>query len=308
MIGAIHRPQRRTRTPCSTRPSTPLGLKRVLIGLRLRCKRRVEQHVVDGEERRGERPVDDAGDQFGPEQPHPARDLAEVDHPVLVEDRIGGEVAERAAVEAVIDVGIGPELGDHDLELGANRNTIRARRRRSRRAGGPAHRGASFAASCARRSRRSRRRSQIDAAVAERADSGHRQKARAAVVGRKIGAISERQAQPGDDAARRSLADRDRRALSRPKNGGVPSALPMIVVSSGKRTAPPSGPTMQRVRGRGSPRAGRAQDERRNKDEAHEQRAVDRAFDEARAPMLPDSSRTRGGRPPSQSSTTPVIR
>ena len=38
--------------------------------------------------------------------------------PVFVEDRIGGEVAELAAVEAVVDVGVGPELGDHDFELG----------------------------------------------------------------------------------------------------------------------------------------------------------------------------------------------
>ena len=37
MIGAIHSPQRSTRTPCSTRPSTPLGLTSVLIGLKLRC-------------------------------------------------------------------------------------------------------------------------------------------------------------------------------------------------------------------------------------------------------------------------------
>ena len=36
MTGAIHKPQRNTRTPCSTRPSTPAGLKSVLIGRKLR--------------------------------------------------------------------------------------------------------------------------------------------------------------------------------------------------------------------------------------------------------------------------------
>ena len=118
MIGAIHKPQRNTRTPCSTRPSTPLGLTRVLIGLRAPLQRRIEQHVVDREQRRRERPVDDAGHRLRPEQPDPARDLAKVDHPVLVEDRIGCEIAELAAVEAVIDVGVGPEFGDHDLKLG----------------------------------------------------------------------------------------------------------------------------------------------------------------------------------------------
>ncbi len=43
--------------------------------------------------------------------------------------------------------------------------------------------------------------SEIDAAVAERADRSHREKARAAVVGSKIGAIGEREAEPGDKPA-----------------------------------------------------------------------------------------------------------
>ena len=36
MIGDIHRPQRITRTACSTRPSSPPALNRPLIGRRLR--------------------------------------------------------------------------------------------------------------------------------------------------------------------------------------------------------------------------------------------------------------------------------
>ena len=80
-------------------------------------QRRVEQNVVDREQRRGERPVDDARHRLGPEQPDAARDLAEIDRAVFVEDRVGGEVAELAAVEPVVDVGIGPELVDHDMQL-----------------------------------------------------------------------------------------------------------------------------------------------------------------------------------------------
>ena len=43
---------------------------------------------------------------------------------------------------------------------------------------------------------------EIDAAVAQPPDSGHRQKAHAAVVSGKAGEIGERQAETGDDPAR----------------------------------------------------------------------------------------------------------
>ena len=257
MIGAIHRPQRSTRTPCSTRPSTPFGLTQGLDRPQASLQRRVEQHVVDGEERRRERPVDDAGDRFRPEQPDPARDLAEVDHPVFVEDRIGGEVAEPAAVEAVIDVGVGPELGDHDLKLGrveipAERAGDEAAEQEAQRIEAPALQLPPLA-----RRRRSRRR-KPDRRRRSRAPrprpspgSARRHRKRQGRRGRRArGRVRRRPRAP-------ARADRDRRALSRPKNGGVPSALPMIVAPSGKRSAPPTGPIEERSRDRGSsPRPG----------------------------------------------------
>ena len=111
-------------------------------------QRRIEQNVVDREQRRGERPVDDARHRLGPEQPDAARDLAEIDRAIFVEDRIGREVAELAAVEPIIDVGIGPELVDHDVELG--RVEIPAERARDQAAeqNAQARRAASFAAFC----------------------------------------------------------------------------------------------------------------------------------------------------------------
>ena len=42
---------------------------------------------------------------------------------------------------------------------------------------------------------------EVDAAVTERADRGHREKARAAVVSRQIGAVGEREAEPDDKPA-----------------------------------------------------------------------------------------------------------
>ena len=51
-----------------------------------------------------------------------------------------------------------------------------------------------------------------------------------------------------------------------------------------------------------------AQDERGDQDEAHEQRAIDRALDEARSANGSQTASKRGGRPASQSSMTPVNR
>jgi hypothetical protein len=45
---------------------------------------------------------------------------------------------------------------------------------------------------------------EVDAAVTERADHGHREKARSPAVSREIGAVREREAEPGDKPARGS--------------------------------------------------------------------------------------------------------
>ena len=46
MTGAIHRPQRSTRTACSTRPSTP-SADQLLDRPQASLQRRIEQDVVD---------------------------------------------------------------------------------------------------------------------------------------------------------------------------------------------------------------------------------------------------------------------
>ena len=164
-------------------------------------QRGIEQNVVDREQRRGERPVDDARHRLGPEQPDAARDLAEIYRAIFVEDRIGREVAELAAVEPVVDVGIGPELVDHDVQLGrveipAERAPDQAAKQNAQRVEPPAWQLLPLAAdhaSCVE--------GEVDAAVAERADRGHREKARAAIVSRQIGAVSEREAETDDKPA-----------------------------------------------------------------------------------------------------------
>ena len=50
----------------------------------------------------------------------------------------------------------------------------------------------------------SRAECEVDTAISERANRGHYEKARAAVVGREIGAISERKAKPDNKPAHRS--------------------------------------------------------------------------------------------------------
>ncbi len=137
MIGAIQRPQRITRTACSISPSAPLRAEELAERLQRAVEQRGQQHEIDREQRRGERPVDDARDRFRPEQPDAAGDLAEIDRAVFVEDRIGDEIAEPAAAEAIIDVRIGPEFVDDDVDLRPRRNTSRSRPRRRRRAATP---------------------------------------------------------------------------------------------------------------------------------------------------------------------------
>ncbi len=253
---------------------------------------RVEQHVIDGEEGRRERPVDDAGDRFRPEEPHPARDLAEIDRSIFVEDRIGGEVAETAPVEAIVDVGVGPELGDHDLELGrveipSERAGDEGAEENAQRIETPAWQFRPPAAQNAPAVE-----NEIDAAVSKRADRGHHKKARSPVMGGKIDEIGERQAKADNRPAREASrivigaaepAEERRRAVGAAEDRRAQGKKERSAKRADDQHAAPE----DRLRAR------RAQDEGGDQNEAHEQRAVYRALDEAGPPMLPNRLETR---------------
>ena len=133
---------------------------------------------------------------------------------------------------------------------------------------------------------------EIDAAVAERPDRGHRQKALAAVVSRKVRAVGEREAEARDNPARRpariaigglETAEERRRPVG--------AADDRLGQRKGERAAERA--DEERVAVEDRRRAGRAQDEGGDENEAHEQRAVNRAFDEAGSPMLPSRVKAR---------------
>ncbi len=127
---------------------------------------------------------------------------------------------------------------------------------------------------------------EIDAAVAQGPDSEHREKAVAAVIGGEVGVIGERETQPGDDAphgrpqvaiggakpaeeGRRSIGAADDGHGEREQERAKQRARDERVSADQRRDAR------------------RAQDEGRDEDEPHEQRAIDRAFDETGAPVDP---------------------
>ena len=266
-----------------------------MIGLRTPLQAGVEQHVVDGEEGRRERPIDDAGDRFRPKEPHPARDLAEIDCSIFVEDRIGGEVAEPAPVEAIVDVGVGPELGDHDLKLGrveipSERAGDEASEQEPERIEPPARQLRPPAAQNAPAVE-----AEIDAAVSKRADRGHRKEARSSVIGGKIDEIGEREAKadnrPPREASRIAIgapepAEERRRAVGAAEDRRA----------QGKKKRAAEWADDQHAAAQDRLRAPRAQDEGGDQNEAYEQRAIDRALDETGPPMLPNRLETRRAR------------
>ncbi len=113
-------------------------------------------------------------------------------------------------VAAVVDVGVGPELCDHDLELGGIE--IPAERARDERAEGRAKRIEAPALQFGPLSDADPRgvEAEVDARVAERADRGHGEEARPAVVGGEVRRVGEREPKAGDDSARRARGGRDR--------------------------------------------------------------------------------------------------
>ena len=223
---------------------------------------------------------------------HPARDLAEIDRSVFVEDRIGGEVAEPAPVEAVVDVGVGPELGDHDLELGrveipSERAGDERAEQEPERIEPPAWQLRPPAAQNAPAVE-----GEIDAAVSKRADRRHRKKARSPVIGGKIDEIGERQAKPDNRPAREASriaigapepAEERRRAVGAAEDRRAQGKKERAAERADDQHAAPE----DRLRAR------RAQNEGGDQNEAHEQRAIDRALDEAGPPMLPNRLETR---------------
>src|SRR5208337_5316558 len=113
-------------------------------------------------------------------------------HAVVVENRIGGEVGEAAAGRAIVDIGIGPELGDDDLKLGrieipAERACDAAAEPDSERIEPPALQPGP----CPRPDAPGVE-GEIDAAVAQGADSEYREKAVAAVIGGEVGVVGGR--------------------------------------------------------------------------------------------------------------------
>ena len=117
MTGAIQRPQRSTRTACSTSPSKPRALTSCFRGDSEREKTAASTEEVDGEERRRDAPVDDARQRFVEEQPDAAAARPEVDGAELVEQRVDGEGLDAPPRVDVAEVGVGPELGRHDGDL-----------------------------------------------------------------------------------------------------------------------------------------------------------------------------------------------
>ena len=136
---------------------------------------------------------------------------------------------------------------------------------------------------------------EIDAAIAEGAEAKHRKEPGAASVSSEIRGISECEAQSGDNApqGRSGVAVRGfepakkRRRSVRASHDGR---------AERKEEYPKQRSREQRVAV--EDRAGRrqSQDRRGDQNETDEQRAVDRAFDETRAPVIPDGVEAR--RPP----------
>ena len=105
----------------------------------------------------------------------------------------------------------------------------------------------------------------VDAAISERADRSHRKKARAAIVGSKIGAVCEREAETDDNPAHRSSriaiggaqpAEERRRSV-----GAAHDRL-----AEGKEERAEKRANDQRAAVKQGRRAGRAQDQGRDQD------------------------------------------
>ena len=297
MIGAIHRPQRITLTASSTSPCAPAPENRPRIGLRLRSRIARQEDRVDREQRRGERPVDDARKRLGVEQPHAAGDLAEVDHAVLVEDRIGDEVAERAAGEAIVGVRVGPELVPHHrdlrrVEIPAERAGDEAAEQRAEPVDARALHAPALAVDDPRQVEQ-----RVDAGVSESADDEGPAEARQRIGVDEIADIGPPAAAADDDSARpgaqiaiggAQAADERRRAVGR--------ADQRLRQREGDRAGDRRDDA--RVGEREGDHAADAQRRRHGENEQHEHAAVDRAARRAAAEIGAHAGERR--RPPAE--------
>ena len=262
------------------------ALSRPLIGRRLRSISADSSTKLTPNKRRGDRPVDHAGKRFGVEQPHAAGDFAKVDLAVFVEQRIDAEIAERAAGQPIVHIGIGPEFGDHDIdlrrvEIPAERAGDEAAEQNAKRIEPP---GLQLARArprrCAPRRRRDRRRHRR----ARRRGTSHRNRAPPPASLRPRGQRPGG-ADPDDDAPRigariaivlAQAAEERRRAVG--------AADDRLDQRKGERASQRR--QQQRVVSDEGDEGGLAQRTAPAPAQEHEHAAVDGAFDEAGAPMV----------------------
>ena len=254
--------------------------------------KRGKQHEIHAEQRRRDGPVDNAGQRFGVEQPHAARDFAKVHLAVFAEQGIDVVIAQRAAGQPIIHIGIGPEFCDDDIDL--RRVEIPAKR-----AGddSPEQQPEAVKAPCLQRAalaRRDARRveSEIDAAIGERADNEHRKKAGAAARLAQARRQSPRAADSGDDSSRVGA----RIAIvfgepSKERRRAVGAADDRL--DERKRQSPGEGRQRERIGLHEGEKGPLAQRRGQDKQQEHKDAAVDGAFDGAGAPMAVSGDKGR---------------